>query len=140
MSKFKSIWLKIYLSIKSINNFEFLLLTSTYEMGVPNLGWLLLRCSNMTRMMLYTTANFPGHRHVLHAQKAYILVNLTAVSNLQYLLQWKNIIILFEESAQQQNTFITATGMIHSPLKVNNVLTFSNLALICHPEGHRFKL
>ena len=41
---------------------------------------------------------------------------------------------LFEDSAQQQNT-----GLIHSPLKVNNVLTFSNLALICHPEGPRDK-
>ena len=43
--------------------------------------------------------------------------------------------LLFEDSAQQQKTLITATGFINSPLKVNNVLTFSNLALICHPEG-----
>ena len=47
--------------------------------------------------------------------------------------------LLYEESAQQQNTFITATGLIHSPLKVNNVLTFSNLPLICHPKGPKDK-
>ena len=34
--------------------------------------------------------------------------------------------LLFEESAQQQNTFITATGLIHSPLKVNNALTVTS--------------
>ena len=48
--------------------------------------------------------------------------------------------LLFEESAQQQNTFITATSLIHSLLKVNNVLTFSYLALICHPEGPRYSI
>ena len=37
-------------------------------------------------------------------------------------------------------TLIMATGLIHSPLKVNNVLTFSNLALICHLEGPRDKM
>ena len=47
--------------------------------------------------------------------------------------------LLVEESAQKQKTFITATGLVHSPLTVNNVLTFSNLALICHPEGPREK-
>jgi hypothetical protein len=41
--------------------------------------------------------------------------------------------VVFFQSAQRQRG--TATGLIHSPLKVNNVLTFSNLALICHPEG-----
>ena len=34
----------------------------------------------------------------------------------------------------------TATGLIHSPPKVNNVLTCSNLALICPPEGPRDKM
>ena len=37
-------------------------------------------------------------------------------------------------------TLIRTTGLIHSPLKVNNVLTFSNLSLICHPEGPRDKM
>ena len=35
------------------------------------------------------------------------------------------------------NNNFTATGSIHSPLKVNKVLTFSNLVLICHPESPR---
>jgi NADH:ubiquinone oxidoreductase subunit F (NADH-binding) len=48
--------------------------------------------------------------------------------------------LLFEDSAQQPNTFIKATGLIHSPTKVNNVPTFSHFALICHPEGPRDKM
>ena len=44
--------------------------------------------------------------------------------------------LLFEESAQQK--LITALGLIDSPLKVNNILTF--IALICHPEGPRDKM
>jgi malic enzyme len=48
--------------------------------------------------------------------------------------------LLFEMNAQQQKYFITATGLKHSPLEVNNVLTFNNLSLICHPEGRRDKM
>ena len=35
---------------------------------------------------------------------------------------------------------IMATGLIHSPLKVNNALTFSNISLICHSEDPRDKM
>ena len=56
---------------------------------------------------------------VLYGQKYYILVKLTAFTNLQYLLQQKkNAMLLLEESAEQQNTFFTATGVIHSCLNV----------------------
>ena len=52
-----------------------------YGFGVPKPGRLLLTCVNVTRMTLYTTANLTGHRLVLYGQKAYILVNISAVSN-----------------------------------------------------------
>uniref|UniRef100_A0A4W5Q5Q8 B box-type domain-containing protein n=1 Tax=Hucho hucho TaxID=62062 RepID=A0A4W5Q5Q8_9TELE len=64
----------------------------------------------------------------------------TKLTEIEELLQQKNTRLLFEDSAQQQNTFIMTTGLIHSPKKVNNVLRFSNLALICHPEGPRDKM